>query len=443
MLMILLLIPLLLASPQEAGTAVRLSQGTQGPYSIVERSDWSRYDNGKYIGHVYREVRASIIPQNRGGAEYQYRGNFFVMEETLRDMRQSARAVDDVIPVSFRVEGANGLIIDNDRGFPAFRNFPAFPPDAIRPGAKWVARGKRAVDPLNEGNPVVVPLIAEYEYRGIEDYRNIPVHRIFAKYASRYEGSNSFEGSAQDFQLQGTHNVDILLRVSDGIPLMMRDNLDETYSWPKGSARGGDAGSTIRFRGFTLTFGDGLVPLDREALITAVTAKERTRAADSGTNRPVAPGSDRTPVPGTNRTADSGTNRPAAPNGDRIADSGIDMAAVPEGVKLTVKDIRFQPDSDEMLPAERPRLDMIARVLKETPDRMFLVEGHTAAIGRPTGEMELSVQRARRMVDELTSRGIPAERFIYKGWGGTKPIGDNSNDEGRRLNRRVEITILE
>jgi outer membrane protein OmpA-like peptidoglycan-associated protein len=285
------------------------------------------------------------------------------------------------------------------------------------------------VDPLNEGTPVVIPLVAEYEYRGVEDYRNIPVHRIFAKYASRYEGSNSFEGSvqAQDFQLEGTHNVDILLRVSDGIPLMMRDNLDETYFWPKGSARGGDSGFTVRFRGFTLTFGDGLVPLDREALITAVTAKERTRPADSGTNRTVDPGSD----------------RPPAPSGDRIADSGIDMAAVPEGVKLTVKDIRFQPDSDEMLPAERPRLDMIARVLKETPDRTFLVEGHTAAIGRPTGEMELSVQRARRMVDELTSRGIPAERFIYKGWGGTKPIGDNSNDEGRRLNRRVEITILE
>ncbi|MFP3042916.1 OmpA family protein [Treponema primitia] len=443
--MTLLLIPLLPVSPQEAGAAVRLSQGTQGPYSIVERSDWSRYDNGKYIGHVYREVRASIIPQNRGGTGYQYRGNFFVMEETLRDMRQSARAVDDVIPVSFRVEGEKGLVIDNDRGFPAFRNFPAFPPDAIRPGEKWVARGKRAVDPLNEGKPVVVPLIAEYEYRGIEDYRNIPVHRIFAKYASRYEGSNSFEGSSQtqDFRLEGTHNVDILLRVSDGIPLMMRDNLDETYSWPRGSARGGDSGSTIRFRGFTLTFGDGLVPLDREALITAVTAKERARPADSGGDRTVAPGDNRTTDSGTNKTTDSGGGRTTDSGGDRITESGIDMAAVPEGVKLTIKDIRFQPDSDEMLPAERPRLDMIARVLKETPDRMFLVEGHTAAIGRPTGEMELSVQRARRMVNELTSRGIPAERFIYKGWGGTKPIGDNSNDEGRRLNRRVEITILE
>ncbi|MDR2738940.1 MAG: OmpA family protein [Treponema sp.] len=395
LLTILFLIPRLSAFPQDSGGAVRLPAGNEGPYSIVERSDWSRYDNGKYIGHVYREVRASIIPQNMGGAVYQYRGNFFVMEETLRDMRQSARAVDTVIPVSFRVEGDKELVIDDDRGFPEFRNFPAFPPEAVEPGAKWVARGKRAVDPLSEGNPVVVPLVAEYEYRGVEEYRNIPVHRIFAKYALQHE--------AQDFQVRGSHTVDILLRVSDGIPLMMRDTLDETYSWPKGSAQGGNAGSTVRFRGFTLTFGNGLVPLDRAAVIT--TAAARTRSLPP--------------------------------------DSGIAMSSVPEGVKLTVTDIRFQPDSDEMLPAERPRLDILARVLQETPDRTFLVEGHTAAIGRPAGEMELSVQRAKRMVDELTSRGIPAERFIYKGWGGTKPIGDNASDEGRRLNRRVEITILE
>jgi outer membrane protein OmpA-like peptidoglycan-associated protein len=395
LLMILFLVLCLPAFPQDSGGVVRLPVGKEGPYSIVERSDWSRYDKGKYIGHVYREVRASIIPQNMGGGVYQYRGNFFVMEETLRDMRQSARTVDKVIPVSFRIEGDKGLIIDDDQGFPEYRNFPAFPPEAITPGTKWVARGKRAVDPLNEGNTVVVPLVAEYEYWGVEEYRNIPVHRIFAKYALHHQG--------QDFQVQGSHNVDILLRVSDGIPLMMRDNLDETYSWPKGSAQGGDSGFILRFRGFTLTFGDGLVPLDREAVITTAVAKARSLPPDSG----------------------------------------IDMSSVPEGVKLTVKDIRFLPDSEELLPAERPRLDIIARVLKETPDRTFLVEGHTAAIGKPAGEMELSVRRARRMVGELTSRGIPAERFIYKGWGGTKPIGDNSSDEGRRLNRRVEITILE
>jgi outer membrane protein OmpA-like peptidoglycan-associated protein len=313
------------------------------------------------------------------------------MEETLRDMRQSARAVDEVIPVSFRIDREGGIVIDDDRGFPEFRNFPAFPTGAIEPGSKWTARGNRSVDPLNEGTPVIVPLVAEYEYRGVEEYRDIPVHRVFARYALRFEGQSSTQD--QGVQIRGAHNVDILLRVSDGIPLMMRDNLDDTYTWPNGF--------TVRFRGFTLTFGDGLVPLDKEAIVSG--AKKRTFPEDSG----------------------------------------IDVSSVPEGVKLIIKDVRFEPDSDEILAAERPRLDMIARVLRESPDRTFLVEGHTAAIGRPAGEMELSVRRAKRMAAELAGLGISIERFIYKGWGGTKPLGDNTTDEGRRLNRRVEITILE
>jgi outer membrane protein OmpA-like peptidoglycan-associated protein len=378
---------------QDAGGPEMLIREAQGPYSLVERSDWSRYDNGKYIGHVYREVRASILPQDRGNAGYHYRGNFFVMEETLRDMRQSARAVDAIIPVSFSIDGEKGLVINDDRGFPEFRNFPAFPEGAISPGAKWTARGNRAVDPLNEGTPVVIPLVAEYEYRGVEEYRNIPVHRVFTKYALQFEGQGPAQ--SQDFRVRGTHTVDILLRVSDGLLLMMRDNLDDTYTWPDGS--------TVRFRGFTLTFGSGLVPLDKEAIINVAAAGKKI-------------------LPG---------------------DSGIDISSVPEGVKLTIKDIRFEPDSEEILAAERPRLAMIAKVLQESPDRIFLVEGHTAAIGRPAGEMELSVRRAKRMAAELAGLGIPVERFIYKGWGGTKPLGDNATDEGRRLNRRVEITILE
>ncbi|MDR1249454.1 MAG: OmpA family protein [Treponema sp.] len=395
---------------QDSGGPALLLREARGPYSLVERSDWSRYENGKYIGHVYREVRASIIPQDRGSAGLQYRGNFFVMEETLRDMRQSARAVDEVIPVSFRMNSEGAFVIDDDRGFPEFRNFPAFPAGAIEPGSKWTARGNRSVDPLHEGDPVIVPLVAEYEYRGVEEYRDIPVHRVFAKYALRFEGQSSIDRpgreqngreqnggqsstQGQGFQVRGTHNVDILLRVSDGIPLMMRDNLDDTYTWPNGF--------TVRFRGFTLTFGDGLVPLDKEAIVSG--AKRRTFPADSG----------------------------------------IDISSVPEGVKLTINDIRFEPDSDEILASERPRLDMIARVLQESPGRTFLVEGHTAAIGRPAGEMELSVRRAKRMAAELANLGISIERFIYKGWGGTKPLRDNATDEGRRLNRRVEITILE
>jgi outer membrane protein OmpA-like peptidoglycan-associated protein len=402
---------------------------------MVERSDWSRYDNGKYVGHVYREVRASIVPSlTTRGEAFLYQGNFFVLEETLRDLRQSARGLNAVIPVSFEVHRNGGLRIEDDQGFPSLRGFPAFPPEAVGPGSKWTARGSRVVDPLNQGTPVVVPLVAEYEYRGIEVYRDIPVHRIAAKYASRYTGT---AGGGQFHDLRGSHNVDILLRVADGLPLLIRDNLDETFAWPDGS--------TVRFRGFTLIFGEGTIPMNRETLISSLGATLGSSKNAAPAPQNPTPASPVVPLPAPPAAPPAPSSVPANPPNPPLPESipGIDMKAVPEGVRLTIRDIRFVPDSEEFLPAERPRLDLIAQALRDIPGRTFLVEGHTAAVGLPAGEKELSVGRAKRMVDELVRRGIPADRFIYKGWGGEKPLGDNAGEEGRRLNRRVEITILE
>ncbi|MDR2052042.1 MAG: OmpA family protein [Treponema sp.] len=379
-----------LAQEAETGAEVkpvRLSAFRAGAYSQIERSDWSRYDNGKYTGHVYHEVRSSIVPSESGGGErVSFRGNFVVLEETLRDMRQSARPVDMVIPVVFRIDGNGRLTVDDDRGYPALRGFPVFPDRELLPGDKWTAPGSRMADPLNQGAGEFVPFLAEYEYRGTGLYRDIPVHQISARYSLPYRGKTETPISAQSFQVQGVHTVEILLRVSDGLLLLMRDNLDDTYTWPDGK--------TLRFRGFSLSFGQGIPPLKPAAAVAR-------------------PGKD------------------------------VDVDAVPGGIRFRVKNIRFAPDSDLFLPEEQPRLDQIARSLMEIPDRTILVEGHTAATGRPDGEMELSISRAKRMIDELVRRGIPADRFVYKGWGGEKPLGDNAAEEGRIANRRVEITVLE
>jgi outer membrane protein OmpA-like peptidoglycan-associated protein len=435
-----------------AGT-VQLAREHRDAYSMVERSDWSRYDNGIYSGHLYREVRASLVP-SPGAEGLVYQGNFFVLEETLRDLRQSARGLDAVIPVRFELSRDGALQIEDDQGFPSLRGFPAFPLEAVRPGSRWTARGSRVVDPLNEGFPVATPLVAEYEYQGIELYRDVPVHRITAQYAARYEGGaypspgraaglSGDAGKGPFRRLQGSHKVDILLKAADGLPLLMRDNLDETYFWADGS--------TLRFRGFTLTFGEGIVPLDRDALIRSL-RHTISPGSPPGTPSGAVPGrpagsppgaSAKTPPEGPPRT--NPAVREDVPPVPALAgaDLGIDMNPVPEGVRLTIRDIRFAPDSADFLPEERSRLDRIAQALRDIPGRSFLVEGHTAAVGRPGGEMELSLDRARRMIDELVKRGIPAERFMYKGWGGEKPLGDNATEDGRRLNRRVEITILE
>ncbi|MDR2071097.1 MAG: OmpA family protein [Treponema sp.] len=437
-------------SKNTSAEPVRLFADYTGPYTMIELSDWSRYDNGKYIGHVYHEVRASLKPEpvtkaagsaGLPGNSFRYRGNFYVLEETLRDMRQSARPVDAVIPVSFTLGRDGSIVLEEDRGYPSLRGFPAFPAEAVRPGSKWTARGSRVVDPLNTGSPVEVPLIAEYEYRGVELYRDIPVHRISAKYAARYQAPSSRDGGFSG--LQGTHTVDILLKTADGLPLLIRDVLDETFSWPDRS--------TVRFKGFTLTFSEGIIPVNRTTMIASLgnALGLRESTGKVGGKVPQPPAAERNPAPRPEplpAAGSAGSGGKALEEKLQAGNEGkdIELLSVPEGIRLVVKDIRFIPDSDEFLPEERPRLDIIADALKLAgPGQTFLVEGHTASLGKASGEMELSIRRAKRMVDELARRGISENRFIYKGWGGTKPVGDNSNEEGRRLNCRVEITILE
>lgn len=115
----------------------------------------------------------------------------------------------------------------------------------------------------------------------------------------------------------------------------------------------------------------------------------------------------------------------------------------PAGIRLSVRDIKFKADSADVLPGEKSRLDEIAEVLKLAPNSQFLIEGHTAAVGKPAGEQKLSEERAKNIAAELSKRGIPAANFICRGHGGNKPIASNSTNEGRAQNRRVEITILE
>ncbi|HRY82070.1 MAG TPA: OmpA family protein, partial [Spirochaetia bacterium] len=103
--------------------------------------------------------------------------------------------------------------------------------------------------------------------------------------------------------------------------------------------------------------------------------------------------------------------------------SGIALEDRPEGPTLVAFGLRFVPDQDVLLPEEKGRLDGIAAALKSVPgERTLLVTGHTADVGNPAGQKDLSIRRAKRVVDELVARGIPASRFLFRGLGAERPI---------------------
>ena len=177
-----------------------------------------------------------------------------------------------------------------------------------------------------------------------------------------------------------------------------------------------------------------------------------TSGADDGTGRPNGGGNAIASAKGSG--SDNGADGDAASAGDALRQkssaqaneapkNNIVVEKTNAGIRLSVRDVKFKADSAEMLPGESRRLDEIARVLKLAENTQFLVEGHTAAVGKPNGEQTLSEQRARRIAQELEKRGVNTQAFICRGWGGTKPIADNGTANGRAQNRRVEITILQ
>ena len=69
------------------------------------------------------------------------------------------------------------------------------------------------------------------------------------------------------------------------------------------------------------------------------------------------------------------------------------------------------------------------------------LSGHTDNAGGAAKNMTLSQERADAVIKYLTGKGIAATRLTGKGFGDTKPIGDNKTAEGKAMNRRTDVTI--
>lgn len=120
----------------------------------------------------------------------------------------------------------------------------------------------------------------------------------------------------------------------------------------------------------------------------------------------------------------------------------VDVTDYITGMRFRVDDLKFVPDSPELLQEDKARIKRIAMMLLDVikgGEYTVVVEGHAADLGRPEGQMELSIQRTQTVIKELVKEGIPESLFSYKGYGATMPVADNKTSEGRAKNRRVDI----
>ena len=87
-------------------------------------------------------------------------------------------------------------------------------------------------------------------------------------------------------------------------------------------------------------------------------------------------------------------------------------------------------------------LDSVALVLEEFDKTIIVVAGYTDSVGSTSYNQLLSESRAQSVANYLQNKEIKVVRFDVVGFGESSPIADNNTEQGRALNRRVELTLL-
>jgi len=125
---------------------------------------------------------------------------------------------------------------------------------------------------------------------------------------------------------------------------------------------------------------------------------------------------------------------PAA--GDAVDLNGCKVAA-----PVVLRGVNFDLDSARLTPNAKAILDGVSDALLAQPDIKAEVGGHTSSEGSDAYNQKLSERRAASVESYLVEHGVVADRLTSKGYGESMPIADNNTQEGRELNRRVELKV--
>ncbi len=395
----LLFMALALAAVSLPADVFRFAYTKGEKYRILSQVHESVYVNGRFNHDADILNKISVaVTDTRGDAGYH-----------VVDFQTSERSYGSVntyewteeYPSEFWRDGRGTYTIDASYFMPVVRDVPLFPEGDVPVGGTWSARGMESHDfRTNFGipTPFQFPITASYTYIGNETRGGVAC-AVFSIEYEIFHPVTPLPGTTRmsPTRVAGSSRQKYWWDIAGRKPVFYEESFDFVFSF--------NTGDEVEFKG--------------EASGELITSAPLDRAQVSGD---IQKQLDAQKIP------------------------GVTVQPTPEGVKITLENVNFPPNSDTLLPAEQDKLRRIAEILKKYPDRDIAVAGFTARAPGYTEDdyQTLSEQRANAAANFLLSTGaVSAERMSARGMGPSSPIGDNSTEEGRSKNRRVEITILE
>ena len=368
-------------------------------YRLVTQVDENVYLNGVFRQRVdiLNKIAVHVADVREDGAGLLE--SSFLTSERAHDSLGTYGPLEQLHESVFWRAPEGGLEIADQYLMPIVRGVPTFPQEELQPGDTWVGVGEEVHDfsrNFGVAEPFRFPIRVNYTYLGRER-----------------RGGRDVGVLAIDYTV--FHRPRLQVGDSFNTPERLTGLSEQLYYWDFEAGRAVAyseqfeffvhlaSGQVYRFEGTASGELVEATPLDRERAV-----EEIRQGLDA----------------------------------EGVTD--VTVEAVEEGVTLTLENVQFPPDSPLLVPAEQEKLRRIAEILAGFPERDILVTGHTARVGTEESSQILSEQRAKAVGDFLLSIAArSADQMVFRGLGSRRPVGDNSNEAGRRRNRRVEITILE
>lgn len=376
---------------------------TGDKYRILSNVDEDVYLNRKYVQKAEIVNRISVEVTGTQGTSGTHKMISVTSEKTNPAAGNTGSYTwGEEYETIFSRDSRGVYTISDEYFMPVVRDIPVFPEGDIKPGFTWTYNGHEAHD-FRRGfgieKPYKIPFIAEYKYIGPEIVDGKELHKIQVEYNIEYTSPSS--------------EIPDLMEISD-FPLSTRGYSNQTIYWDEANGMPVFYNENFRIQ-MELASGNTLEYIgSAEARVIESTLQRKAAEEDIK---------------------------------EKITKLGIKDASVKsdeKGVTITLENIQFSPDSSVLLPSEKQKLENLILILNDYKDNELLITGHTALAGTKEERDKLSLERASAVAGYIIEKGNWEEKRIFsRGLGAQDPIGDNSNEEGRQLNRRVEITILE
>lgn len=303
---------------------------------------------------------------------------------------------------SFILQPTGQFLIEGEQYMPNIRSVPSFSENrdpalsdeaGMEPGATWERPGEEV---MRFERLIKVPFQVRYEYRGIEKVKSELGEKSCHKFISNYELNYGDTGNTGP-RVFGYVTAVWFWDAEQGIPYYAQEDYNVIIVNEQGLANEFKIKSRSYYRKIRARTEDAKIAL-----------AEKIKEDTTGDN------------------------------------PQLDIRVTDNGVAIALPDVFFATDSAKLTSDAKKTLDRVAKVLRKLPQHHIRVRGHTDSTGDEAYNQKLSEKRAEAVADYLIDEGdFNPDQISFDGRGARDPIADNSLEEGRARNRRVEIILLD